>query len=87
MVEYNFVLEAAVIGGHAPPFILDYTEEPSENFPWPNDLTQKGADQHYANGISNREKYFEGKDMTDMLTAKVYAQTMQTGAGKQSTTS
>ena len=87
MVEYKFVLEAAVNGAQAPPFILDYTDVPSDNFPWPNDLTQKGADQHYANGIANREKYFEGKDMTTMETAKVYAQTMQTGAGKQSTMS
>ncbi len=73
MVEYNFVLEAAVIGAQAPPFILDYTDEPSDNFPWPNDLTQKGADQHFANGIANREKYFQGFDLTNMKTAKVYA--------------
>ncbi len=87
MVEYKFVLEAAVNGAQAPPYILDYTNEPSENFPWPNDLTKKGADQHFASGIASRDKYFQDVDMTNMLTAKVYAQTTQTGAGKQSTTS
>jgi hypothetical protein len=50
-------------------------------------LTQLGAEQHYGVGQYVREKFFQGRDLSSMKSAGVYAMSTDKTRTKESATS
>lgn len=54
-LELRLAVEVTRHGERAPHYIFDFTEDPADNFQVAYNLTETGAQSHYANGKGIRE--------------------------------